>query len=322
MSRDGLIELEAVLAIARRGSFRAAALELGLSTTALSNIIGKLERHLGVRLFNRTTRSVSLTDAGRKFVAQVGPAITDIRDAMETARSQQETPSGTLRINAYATAAREIISPLLLQYLRRYPQVHIDLVTEGRLVDIVADGFDLGVRNKDLVPSDMIAIPLAPPRSYAVVASPSYLRARGKPSVPPDLLGHSCLRVRLPNGALYRWQFEKDGQPIQIDVQGQITLDEASLSRIAVLNDVGIGYFMESDVRDDIAAGRLIRILEDWTPLLSPLCLSQPKKSISCVHGLDRSCARVWQIVRCYYVATELDRLTHVLAACSRRLFT
>lgn len=278
MSKDGLIELDAVLAISRRGSFRAAALELGVSTTALSNIVGKLERHLGVRLFNRTTRSVSLTDAGRSFVAQVGPALKDIHSAMEAARSQQETPSGTLRINAFATAAREIMAPLVLQFLRRYPDVHVDLVTEGRLIDVVADGFDLGIRKADLIPTDMIAVPVGPPRSNAVVATPTYLQARGHPRVPPDLLGHSCLRIRLPNGALFRWQFEKDGQPVQVDVQGPITLDEASLSRTAVLDDVGIGYFMESDVRDDIAAGRLIRILEDWTPLSAPLCLYYPNR--------------------------------------------
>jgi DNA-binding transcriptional LysR family regulator len=278
MSHDGLIELDAVLAIARRGSFRAAALELGLSTTALSNAIGKLERQLGVRLFNRTTRSVSLTDAGRNFVAQIGPALKDIHDAMNAARSQRETPSGTLRINTFATAAREVLAPLLLQFLHRYPQVHIDLVTEGRLVDIVADGFDLGLRSADLVPSDMIAIPVGPSRSFAVVASPAYFENNEKPRVPPDLLHHACLRIRLPNGALHRWQFEKDGQPVQIDVQGPITLDEASLSRIAVLDHLGIGYFMESDVREDIAAGRLVRVLEDWTPPLAPLCLYYPNR--------------------------------------------
>lgn len=278
MSHDGLIELDAVLAIARRGSFRAAALELGLSTTALSNAIGKLERQLGVRLFNRTTRSVSLTDAGRNFVAQIGPAIKDIHDAMNAARSQRETPSGTLRINTFATAAREVLAPLLLQFLHRYPQVHIDLVTEGRLVDIVADGFDLGLRSADLVPSDMIAIPVGASRSFAVVASPAYFKNNEKPRVPPDLLHHACLRIRLPNGALHRWQFEKDGQPVQIDVQGPITLDEASLSRIAVLDHLGIGYFMESDVREDIAAGRLVRVLEDWTPELAPLCLYYPNR--------------------------------------------
>jgi DNA-binding transcriptional LysR family regulator len=197
---------------------------------------------------------------------------------MGAARSQQETPSGTLRINAFTTGAREVLGPLLLKFLRRHPQVHIDLVTEGRIVDIVADGFDLGLRSADLVPSDMIAIPVGPPRSFAVVASPDYFKANSKPRVPPDLLRHACLRIRLPNGVLHRWQFEKDGQSVQIDVQGPITLDEASLSRIAVLDHVGIGYFMESDVREDIEAGRLVRVLEDWTPPLVPLCLYYPSK--------------------------------------------
>ncbi len=278
MLQDGLVEFDAVLAIARRGSFRAAALELGLSTTALSNAIAKLERQLGVRLFNRTTRSVSLTDAGRRFVDEVGPAVKNIHDAMDTARSQQEKPSGTLRINAFPTAAREILGPLLLKFLRRYPEVHVDLVTEGRIVDIVAEGFDLGLRSADLVPSDMIAIPVGPSRSFAVVASPAYFKANDKPRVPPDLLHHACLRIRLPNGALHRWQFEKNGQPIQIDVNGPITLDEASLSRIAVLDDVGVGYFMESDIREDIETGRLVRVLEDWTPPLVPLCLYYPSR--------------------------------------------
>ena len=276
MSRQGLIELEAVLAIAARGSFRAAALELGLSTTALSNLIGKVERQLGVRLFNRTTRSVSLTDAGRTFVEQVAPALRDIQDAMAAVRSQQDTPSGTLRINAFASGAREILAPLVLAFLRRYPQVHVDLVTEGRIVDIVAEGFDLGIRTADLVPSDMIAVPLGAPRSFAVVATPSYFEAHGRPRVPPDLLGHPCIRIRLPNGASYRWHFEKDGNPLQIDVGGPITLDEATLARIAVLDGIGIGFFMEADVRDDIAAGRLVRVLDDWTPPSDPLCLYYP----------------------------------------------
>ncbi|MBS0644827.1 MAG: LysR family transcriptional regulator [Acetobacteraceae bacterium] len=278
MSRPGLVELEAVLAIVQRGSFHGAALELGLSTTALSNAIAKLERGLGVRLFNRTTRSVSLTDAGRTFVAQVGPALQDIHAAFDVARSHQATPSGTLRINAFAAAAREVFAPVLLAYLRRYPEVHVDLVTEGRLVDIVADGFDLGIRGLDLVPTDMIAVPLGLPRRNAVVASPAYLKAHGAPKVPPDLLGHACIRVRLPDGSLYRWRFEKDGQPLQMDVAGPLTLDEVSLVRCAVLADYGIGYVIESDVRDDIAAGRLVHILQEWTPDLAPLCLYYPSR--------------------------------------------
>lgn len=273
MTRHSLMELEAVLAIVRCGSFRAAALDLGMSTTAISNAVGKLERELAVRLFNRTTRSVSLTYAGRIFVAQIKPALEDIQKAMNTARSQQETPSGTLRINAFATAAREIMAPLVLSYLQRYPQVHIDLVTEGRLVDVVAAGFDLGVRSADLVPSDAIAIPLGQMRRMAVAASPAFFESRAIPQVPQELLTYPCVCVRLPNGALFRWRFEKGGEELHLDVEGPITLDEASLARIAVTNGVGIGYFMEADVRDDIAAGRLVRILEDWTPPLVPLYL-------------------------------------------------
>ena len=278
MSRHSLIELEAVLAIVRCGSFRAAALDLGISTTAISNAVGKLERELAVRLFNRTTRSVSLTHAGRIFVAQIKPALEDIGKAMNSARSQQETPSGTLRINAFATAAREIMAPLVLVYLQRYPQVHLDIVTEGRLVDVVAAGFDLGVRSSDLVPTDAIAIPLGQIRRMAVAASPTFFEGRPIPQMPQDLLTYPCVRVRLPNGALFRWRFEKNGEELQIEVDGPITLDEASLARIAVTNGVGIGYFMESDVREDIAAGRLVRILDDWTPPVAPLCLYYPNR--------------------------------------------
>ncbi|OJU09125.1 MAG: LysR family transcriptional regulator [Caulobacterales bacterium 68-7] len=278
MMRHSLIELEAVLAIVRCGSCRAAALELGMSATAISNAIGKLERELAVRLFNRTTRSVSLTHAGRIFVAQIGPALEDIQKAMNTARSQQETPSGTLRINAFATAAREIMAPLVLSYLQRYPQVHIDIVTEGRLVDVVAAGFDLGVRTMDLAPSDSIAIPLGRDRSIAVVASPAFFENRPVPQVPQELLSHPCVRGRLPNGALIKWRFEKAGEELQLDVEGPITLDESSLARMAVTSGVGIGYLMEADVRDDIAAGRLVRILEDWAPQLAPLCLYYPNR--------------------------------------------
>ena len=165
------------------------------------------------------------------------------------------------------------MSPLVLTYLQRYPQVHIDIVTEGRLVDVVAAGFDLGVRSADLVPSDAIAIPLGQSRSIAVVASPIFFEHRAIPQVPQDLLAYPCVRGRLPDGALLRWRFEKEGEELHLDVDGQITLDEASLARIAITNGVGIGYLMESDVREDIAAGRVVRILEDWTPPLVPLCL-------------------------------------------------
>jgi DNA-binding transcriptional LysR family regulator len=285
MARPGLHDLEAVIAVARRSSFRGAALEVGMSTTALSNAVGKLEAHLGVRLFNRTTRSVSLSDAGRLFVESVGPALQDIHDAMDAARSKQANPTGTLRINSYATAAREILSPLLLEFIRRYPQVHVDLVTEGRLLDIVAEGFDLGVRRATLVPSDMIAISLGRPQRNVVIGSPDYFKSYGTPSTPTDLLQHRCIRIRLPNGALFRWRFEKDGEPLLIDVNGPMTLDEASLSRGTVLEGVALGYVMERDVREDIEAGRLISVLREWMPSSDELCIYYPgRRNPSAAH--------------------------------------
>lgn len=271
-------DLEAISAIVHRGSFRAAAEDLGISATALSNAVGKLETELGVRLFNRTTRSVSLTDAGRTFVAQTGPAVQDIQAAMDMARSQQAVPSGTIRINAFATAARFVLPPLILPFLRRYPQVHIDIVTEGRPVDIVADGFDLGVRVVGLVPSDMIAVPVGPPMAFAVVATPAYFEEHGKPRSPADLMAHRCVRVRLPKGAIYKWQFEKDGQPLEIDVEGPLTLDEPYLVHTALLSGAGLGFMIEPDVREDIAAGRLVRVLEDWTPPRLAMCIFYPSR--------------------------------------------
>lgn len=278
MTHSGLTELDAVLTVARHARFRTAALELGVSTTALSNAVGKLERALGVRLFNRTTRSVSLTEAGSRFVAQVAPAVRDIQEAMDAARSQQTTPSGVLRINAFPTAAREIFSWLVLPFRRAYPEVHIDIVTEGRLVDIVAGGFDFGVRAGGLVPADMIALPLGSTRRNVVVGAPGYLREHGTPKVPQDLAGHACLRVRLPNGAIHRWPFEKDGQSVHIDVEGPLTLDEASLARTAALASVGLALAMESDVREDMEAGRLVGVLDDWIPVLPPLSLYYPNR--------------------------------------------
>ncbi len=276
MDRLAVNDLEAVLSIARKGSFRAAAVELGMSATALSHAIGKLEANLGVRLFNRTTRSVSLTEAGRLFVEQVGPTLQDMRSALEGVRAHRETPSGTIRINAAPFAAREIMSPLVVEFLRRYPDMNIDIVTEGRLVDVVADGFDLGVRVAGLVPSDMISVSLGRPQRHAVVASPRYLQQHGKPRVPPDLLRHICIRVRLPDGGLFRWRFEKAGEIAQIDVRGPIILDEGSLARIAVRESIGVGFFLEQDVLADIASGDLTRILDDWTPPSPGLCLYYP----------------------------------------------
>ena len=276
MSRVALTDLEAVMAIARRGTFRAAAVDLGVSTTALSHTIAKFESGLGVRLFNRTTRSVSLTDAGRLFIDNVGPSLQGVYDALEVVRARRETPSGLLRINTPPFAARTSLSSLVLKFLQRYPEMQVDIVTDGRLIDIVAEGFDMGVRVAKLIPNDMIAISLGQPQRHAIVASPQYLKEQGSPETPLDLLHHACIRVRLPDGTIYRWHLENAGEIVQEDVRGRLTLDEASLARIAVLEGAGIGCFLEQDVMEDIAAGRLVRLLSDWTPPFPGLCIYYP----------------------------------------------
>ncbi len=167
MSRITLTDLDAVMAIARRGTFRAAAIELGVSTTALSHIIARFEAEMGVRLFNRTTRSVGLTDAGRLFIDNIGPSLQGVHQALEVVRSRSETPSGVLRINTPPFAARTLLSRVVLEFLRRYPQMQVDIVTDGRLIDIVAEGFDMGVRVASLIPEDMIALSLGKPQRYA-----------------------------------------------------------------------------------------------------------------------------------------------------------
>ncbi len=294
MRDAGLRGLEAVLAIARLGSFRAAAIHLEMSTTALSHTVGRLEGGLGVRLFNRTTRSVSLTDAGRHFVARVAPALSEISTAMEEVRSRRVTPSGLIRINASPTGARAVV-PLALDFLRRYPDMHVDLVTEGRLVDIIADGFDLGIRTADLIPRDMIALALGEPQRYAVVVAPAWLETHPMPLSPADLAPEDCLRVRLPNGALFPWHFEKNGQVVLVDAEGRLTTDEASITRAAVRDGTGIAFAIEQDVIEDIESGRLVRLLEDWTPPRPGFPLYYPgRRNPSAGFGAFLALAREW----------------------------
>ncbi len=276
MLRGTLAELEAVVAVAGRGGFRAAARDLGVSSSALSQQIASLEARLGVRLFNRTTRSVSLSSAGEQFVAEVTPALSAIRNAIHLADEHRAEPSGTLRINMAIGAARMMLEPYLLEYLNRYPQMSLEVVTEGALVDINAQGFDAGVRILEAVPPDMIAIPVGDTIRPAIVGSPAYFAGRDLPQVPADLMGHHCIRARMASGSIYRWEFEKRGQAFTLDVPGNLTLDESDLLLRAALNGVGLAYLNEWQVADAVAAGRLMHVLQDWTPPYPGLCLYYP----------------------------------------------
>jgi DNA-binding transcriptional LysR family regulator len=276
MQKASLAELDAVIAVARRGNFRAAALELGMSSSALSHAVAGLEARLGVRLFNRTTRSVSLSAAGEQFVAQVAPALAEIRGAMDAVNIHRDTPAGTLRINTSVGAARMILTPLILEYLKLYPEMRVDLVTEGRLIDIVVDGFDAGIRIQEAVPRDMIAAPIGGSLRSIVVGSPAYFEGRTKPQTPSDLLQHQCIRARMASGAIYRWEFERRGEAMEIDVPGALSLDEMTLMHEAVRAGVGLSYLSEWTVKADLASGRLVQVLDDWTPAYPGLCLYYP----------------------------------------------
>ncbi|MGF6755953.1 LysR family transcriptional regulator [Paraburkholderia sp. GAS334] len=275
MKTSGLGELEAVLAVARHRSFRAAATELGVSTSALSHAVAALEARIGVRFFNRTTRSVSLSEAGAQFVDSVAPALSTIRAAIEQAGSFRDTPSGTLRINTSAGAAERVM-PLLMTFLKRYPEMKLDLVTEGRLVDIVVEGFDAGIRLAETVPQDMIAVPFGDTQRFAVVGSPDYLRRYPAPRTPADLSAHRCIRIRMPSGVIYHWEFQRHGEAFSVDVKGDITLDDPGLMLAAVREGFGLAYMNEWRVAPELAAGSLRRVLKDWMPVFDGLCLYYP----------------------------------------------
>jgi DNA-binding transcriptional LysR family regulator len=276
MYKSGLMELEAVVAIARLGSFRAAALELEMSPTAIGNAVAGLENRLGVRLFNRTTRNVALTSVGREYVEAIAPALLDIRNATQAAAVHSSKPTGTLRFSCSLPGGRHLLAPFVFEYLRRHDEVKVEIVTEGRLIDIIKDGFDAGVRHAEAVPQDMIAIPLGPHTRHVVVGSPSYFANRPRPIMPADLMDHECIRARHASGALYRWEFERNGEATRIDVPGSLTLDEPDMMAQSSRAGVGLAYVSEWIVADDIASGGLVEVLSDWTPSYPGYCLYYP----------------------------------------------
>ncbi len=275
-SRPTFADLEAFAAIAAHRSFRKAADALGLSPSSLSHMMRALETRLGVRLLHRTTRSVAPTHAGEALLERLRPVLRDLDVALDALGDVGGAPTGTLRINADEAAARLLLRSTVPTYLARFPAVALDLVTDGRFVDIVAEGFDAGVRLGEAVPKDMIAVRFGGDVRFVAVAAPDYLARRGTPGTPDDLGTHDCIRIRLPSGKPYRWEFARYGQEIARDVPGPLTLDHPGLMVEAACAGLGIAYLAERWAAPLVASGALVLVLDDWCPPIPGLFLYYP----------------------------------------------
>lgn len=276
MVRPSLNDLAAFTAVASHLSFRRAADAMGVSRSSLSHTIIGLEGKLGVRLFNRTTRSVSLTQAGARMLARLHPVLRNLDQALDTLSEERGTPTGTLRINANKSGARILLRDVVPPFLDRYPDVELDLVSEGRLVDVVKQGFDAGVRLMETIPQDMVAVPFGGDVRFIAVAAPSYLEGRSRPNTPDDLQAHCCIRQRLPSGKRYRWEFSRRDIELAVGVPGNLTLDDNDLLVQAAADGRGIAYVPEHFAQACLGSGQLVTVLDDWCPPTPGLALYYP----------------------------------------------
>lgn len=266
MSEIELRDLQAFAAVARHRNFRRAARELRVSVSSLSQRLRDLEVRLGIRLLNRTTRSVAPTEAGETLLLRLTPALREVAEAVSDLRSRHELPAGRLRINAPPPAIHLVLAPMLGPFLRRHPGIELELVADALLIDIVAEGFDAGVRYEEHLDQDMIAVPLGPPQRYAVVAAPALLSHHGRPEQPADLLGKPCIVTRFRNGVVLPWEFEKAGRTVRITPSGVLQTSDHELKLRAALDGLGFLLTFEGYLREAVAAGRLVALLEDWCP--------------------------------------------------------
>ncbi|WP_131120089.1 LysR family transcriptional regulator [Lichenihabitans psoromatis] len=258
-------ELTAFLAVAQERSFRRAALRLGLSPSALSHTIRGLEERLGAKLLHRTTRSVAPTEAGQDLHDRLAPSFADTAGAVAGVRAAGGQPSGTVRLNLPKLAAELVLAGAFGRFAQAYPDVRLEVMVDDGLTDIVAAGFDAGIRPGERVHRDMVAVRVTPDLRAAVVGAPDYLASHPLPRTPHDLKDHACINYRFDaSGAVYRWPFAKSGEVLDVTVEGTLTLNDTDLIRRAALDGVGLAYTPEDSVADDLAAGRLVRVLEDW----------------------------------------------------------
>lgn len=261
-------DFEPFIAVATFRSFRLAAEAAGVTSSAMSHSIRQLEERLKIRLFNRTTRSVSLTAAGQQLFDSLSPLFADAMAAVEAINHYRTTPIGTLRINAVRLGGRYRLAPLVAGFIQKYPDVSVEITQDDNLVDIVSSEFDAGVRLSELIEKDMISIPLGKPIRYAVVASPEYLQHHAAPEWPHDLLQHSCIRFRYPGGRRYQWQFGRDQERLDISVQGALEVNDLDIALSLALEGAGISYVLYEMAEPHLRSGALISLLDEWLPEL------------------------------------------------------
>jgi len=279
MQRGNLDDLRVLVAVGQERSFTKAAAKLGVSQSALSQTIRQLEARLGVRLLTRTTRSVSLTEAGERVVRTVAPRFEEIEAELEALNELREKPAGTIRITAGDHAIQSVLQPKLAKFLPNYPDIKVEIIIDYGLTDIVAERYDAGVRWGEQVAKDMIAVPIGPDLRFAVVGAKSYFTKRSPPKTPQDLISHNCINLRLPTyGGLYAWEFEKDGRELKVRVEGQLVFNGIFQVLDAALAGLGLAYMPEDLAQPYLAKGRLKRALEEWCPPWSGYHLYYPHR--------------------------------------------
>lgn len=265
MPNENLRDLNAFVVVAEEGSFTRAAARIGVSQSALSQTIRGLEERLGLRLLNRSTRSVAPTEAGDRLLARVQPALREIDEGLAQLSELREKPAGTIRITADEFAVHYVLWPAIERFLPDYPDIAVEIITDYGRADIVGDRYDAGVRRGRLVSQDMIAIPISAGIRMAVVGSPAYLEGRPQPKSPHDLIRHSCINLRLPNhGEFLAWTFQKGGKEQRVKVEGQLVFSAVPAILMAVRAGFGLAYLPEMMVRPDVESGRLVELLTPW----------------------------------------------------------
>lgn len=284
MRRGDLDDLSAFATVASTRSFTRAAAELGLSPSALSHAMKALETRLGVQLLARTTRSVAPTAAGEQLLRSLDPALAQVAQGLAALADWRDAPSGAVRLTTFGYAARTILAPRLPQFLLNHPDVSVEVIVEDRPIDLVAGGFDAGIRLGDSVERDMVAVPVGPDLRTVVVGTPEYFSRRAPPATPRDLDGHTCINYRLlGGGGLLPWEFEEGGRDVRLKVSGQLIVNDEVLAAAAVRAGAGLGYMMEHDVADEIADGKLIQVLAPWCPLYPGCQLYYPDRRVTAV---------------------------------------